>query len=308
MHSKIICIGSVLIDELFFCEEPVMKGTSNPASMHRNIGGVISNIAMNLHHLGCQTSIITVIGNDADASWITDKFNSIGIDLSGTIHTTGSTGRFSAILQPDGALYTAACMDPVGAQLTVSLLSSNVQQLIDADLIVIDTNPQTEVIQWVIDFCRQHNKKLIIETVSVAKAKKLATMNLDAVYLITPNEDELLSMHKDAINESDIISELLINGVLNIWVKKGSRGSVFYNADGVNTFSALQVEVKDTTGAGDSALAAWIAGYCRGLSLEDCVNLGHHMAAEMLKINGTVNDQISFDQLMKFKQQHDNQS
>lgn len=307
MHSKIICIGSVLIDELFFCEEPVMNGTSNPASMHRNIGGVISNIAMNLHHLGCQTSIITVIGNDEDARWITAKFDSLGIDLSGTLHTQGSTGRFSAILQPDGTLYTAACMDPVGALLTISLLNSNVLQLMDADLIVIDTNPQSEVIQWVIDFCSKYNKILIIETVSVAKAKKLALMNLDGVYLITPNEDELLSMGKNATKESDIISELLANGVRNIWVKKGSRGSVFYNTDSVKTFSALNVAVKDTTGAGDSALAAWIAGYCRGLSVDDCVNLGHHMAAEMLKINGTVNDQISFDQLMKFKQQHNDQ-
>lgn len=305
MHSKIICIGSVLIDELFFCEGPVLKGTSNPASMHRDIGGVISNIAMNLHYLGCTTNIITVIGNDADAHWIKDTFSQVGIDLAGTFHTTGSTGRFSAILQPDGGLYTAACMDPVGELLTIPLLVTNEQRLLEADLIILDTNPKTEVIQWLIDFCRTHNKKLIIETVSVAKAKKLSGINLDGVYLITPNEDELRSMYVDSISEVEIINHLLSKGVRNIWVKKGSRGSVFYDADGAQTFDAFQVEVKDTTGAGDSALSAWIAGYCHGLALSDCVKLGHHMAAEMLKINGTVNNQINFDQLMKLKQQHD---
>jgi len=302
MHSKILCIGSILIDELFFCEEPVLHGTSNPARMQRHIGGVISNIAIHLRQLGQHVSLISALGNDSDASWIKQHFCEKDIDLSDSMYVDGPTGRFTALLQPDGNLFTAACMDPVGSLLNVDFLQLHSEKLQTSDLIVMDTNVSKEVMQWVIDFCNSHQKKLIIETVSVAKARKLVDLNLNGIFMISPNEDELISLQAKSLSEIQAIETLRKKGVQHIWVKKGKRGSVFYDAQTAFELPGLQVNVTDTTGAGDAALAAWIAGYCHQLPHKSCVQLGHLMAAEILKINGTVHEGITFATLLNQKE------
>ena len=74
MKKSIFCIGSALIDELYFCHENVIPETSNPATLQKNVGGVISNISQHLALFDYDINYLTVIGNDIEGNWIEDEF------------------------------------------------------------------------------------------------------------------------------------------------------------------------------------------------------------------------------------------
>jgi len=287
-NQKVVCIGAVLVDELFYCYETVMGATSNPATMKKTAGGVMRNIAHHLVLLGIPASFITVAGNDADGEWLVNDCIKAGIDMSGAAIVNCSTGKYAAILNPDGSLYAAAAVNPCEIFLNIELLQQQITTLLSATIIIADTNLSTGVLSWLILFCNENNILLFIEPVSVNKAKKLATIDLNGVYMITPNEDELKSILMQPRDTITAIQSLLQQGIKNIWLRKGPNGSAIYSRDKFIELAAPNVTVKDSTGAGDAALAAWIAAYCDGMNETTCLQAAHAMAGEVLKINGAM--------------------
>ncbi len=289
MSSNIVCIGSALIDELFFCEDKPILGTSNPARSIKKTGGVMTNIARHLALLNHKVTYLTALGNDEDALWLKQKLQQDGICMKYSRSEEEETGKYLSILHPDGSLFTAACADSCAKYIDINYLIENTEILKEADLIVTDTNIDSKALQWLIDFCNQSNLSLIVEPVSVAKAAKLRPLHTNGLFMITPNEDELkaLTLHQNN-SANEIISALLENGIKFIWLRKGSEGSVLYSKECTLSLPACSIDVKDSTGAGDAALAGWISAFTKSADLNYCLKTGHALAYEVLQIKGAV--------------------
>lgn len=289
MLKPVICIGAVLIDELYFCEEPVIAATSNPASMRRVAGGVVANIARHLALLEIPVQFLTVLGNDTDGDWLKKEFISSGIDMSAAMQADCVTGKYAAILNPDGSLYTAACVNPAEGFLTPAFLEERRSLLMNASMIISDTNLTIDSLNWLNRFCEENNIKFVVEPVSIAKGRKLAKAQVNGLFMTTPNEDELPSLSLVQHSEfNSIIKELLARGINYIWLRKGEKGSSIYFADEQLSLHAAKVNVKDITGAGDAALAGWIAAHYWGLDELQCLKAGHTLAAEVIQLKGAI--------------------
>ena len=288
INEQVVCIGAVLIDELFYCFDPVIASSSNPAVMKKTAGGVMRNIAHHLVALDISTAFITVAGNDVDGEWLINNCKEAGIDMSAASRADCSTGKYAAILNPDGSLYAAAAVNPCEAYLNIELLQQQTATLLSASIVIADTNSSTEVLSWLIAFCNKENKLLFIEPVSVSKAKKLSSINLNGVFMITPNEDELRSLLLQPTTTENAVKKLLQQGVKNVWLRSGVNGSAIYSNSKTIELAAPVVAVKDSTGAGDAALAAWVAARCFEMNEIDCLKAAHAMAAEVLKTDGAM--------------------
>lgn len=291
MASSVLCIGALLLDELYFSEQPVQWHTSNPAHKKVSMGGVVSNIAQHLAQLDVEVALLTAFGTDPEARFVQQQLDAQGISYAESMVATADTGKYVSLVDPDGSLQVAVCADPCTPFITPEYIKAKSSYLSQFDLFVIDTNLSAETIQACIDFCVSHQKKLIIEPVSVPKAQKLTGLALAGVFLITPNQDELNSILENSPAQTP--KALLSQGVSQVWLRKGAAGSSFYSADGVLDLPAFPVEVVDSTGAGDAALAAWIYAYIQGESSANSIALGHALAAEVLQLKGAVMPGIS---------------
>ena len=304
-----MCIGATLVDELYFCEQNCIPHTSNPAVKTTSIGGVISNIAQHLGLLNLNPSLITALGNDADAAFITNSLQQKGISLQASIQATDSTGKYVSILNPDGNLVVAVCQDISIKYLTPALLATKASYIKDFDLLIVDANIPADSIQWLIDIARTHGQKIIIEPVSVAKAGKLAALNLEGVYMITPNEDELVALAGiETSDEQELVAHLFDRGVQQVWIRKGAAGSVIHRPEQSLTLGVPTITILDSTGAGDAALAGWICGYMQGENEKTCLQLAHSLALEVLQIKGAVVETISSDLLRTIKNKYYHES
>ena len=294
MKKSIFCIGSALIDELYFCHENIIPETSNPATLQKNVGGVISNISQHLALFDYDINYLTVIGNDIEGNWIEDEFIKKGININHSLKVNDPTGRYVSILNMDGSLFTAACVDICPKYCTPDFLETKRETIHAAELIITDTNIEIESLQWLIDLSNKQNIPLIIEPVSVVKARKISKLNMNAVFMVTPNEDELPSLCiEHHTNEKDSIKELLDRGIKFIWVRKGDKGSTIYSKEHTIELHAPKIKIIDSTGAGDAALAGWICGFLEKENPNDCLKLGHTLALEVLQIKGAVKNNIN---------------
>jgi len=286
MPKNVLCIGALLLDELYFCDQAVQLHTSNPARKSVSLGGVVANIAQYLAQFAVDVSLLTAFGTDSDAAFVQEQLETLNILYAESISVHANTGKYVSILNPDGSLQLAVCEDECTASITPDYLASKSAYLNQFEILVIDTNLSSETIQWCIDFCNSQHKKLIIEPVSVPKAHKLATLALSGVFMITPNEEELTAILGNSI--AAFPSQLLDQGVQQIWLRKGGQGSEMHLSQRVTKLAAKKVAVTDTTGAGDAALAAWIYGFLTNENPDHCMQMGHALAAEVLQHKGAV--------------------
>ena len=306
MNKRILGIGATLVDELYFCDQTIVEGSSNPAHKIVSVGGVISNIMQQLSLFGIEYSLITAIGTDGEATYIKNHFKKVGVPTKDLLEQEGATGKYVSVLHADGNLFVSVCEDSCSRSITVPFLESKASFIQSYDLIVIDTNLEAESIQWLIDCAREHHIKLVIEPVSVSKAMKLRALNLNGVSLITPNEEELMAISKagSVKEETELVEELLERGVDHLWVRKGAQGSVWYQREEVIPLGVPEIDIIDSTGAGDAALAGWLVGWVHEESDLDCLQLGHALALTVLQTKGSIQNKLNKESLYNIKKEY----
>lgn len=294
----VVCIGGALVDELFHCQAPVVQGTSNPALLERQVGGVMCNVAHHLALLGVPVRMVTATGRDADGDWLLTSCRAVGIDMPDTLRVDAPTGRYTALIGPDGALFAAACADTCMDRLDAEWLAAHQQALSGASLLLADTNLPASTLAWLIAYAAGQGVPLIIEPVSVAKAAKLRTLDLQGLFMVTPNEDELPFLcGRDHPDGPSAVAELLARGAARVWLRKGKAGTDMVLPTGTHSRPAPQARVVDATGAGDAALAGWVAAWWNGGDEAACMSAADRLAGEVLMQKGAVARHITPDLL-----------
>ncbi len=305
MTTRVLGIGATLIDELYFTTTVLVPHSSNPAQKTTHIGGVIHNIMYHLALLGAKPGLITAIGNDAEGQNIKAHFDQIQIDHNGVLQVDASTGKYVSILDEMGNLFVAVCEDNCGKHLTVAYLESQLTYMKSFDLLIIDTNLETDVIQWLIHFANVNQKLLIIEPVSVTKARKLSAIDLTGVYMITPNEEELEALGGGVeASQEEQIAALLRRGVTHLWLRQGAHGSTLFTNTSHFSLGVPTITIADTTGAGDAALAGWVFGFLNQADSSTCLQLGHSLALHILQQKGAVDPKLDTATLQHLKKKY----
>jgi pseudouridine kinase len=268
------------------------------------VGGVARNIAGLLAQLNHQIELITHIGNDLEGDWILEKCNEVGIGINHSLQNEKSSGRFLALLHPTGELHTGASYSNIETELSPEFLQNKTDFLKTAELLVIDCNLSKETIDWLLNFSIHFKIPIIVEPVSLNKAKKMNDANWSNVLLYTPNELEL-NTFANIQNKDNQIINLLKQGLKNLWIRSGKDGSTMYNSEKTIHLAASQVKVIDSTGAGDAALAGWIHGWLLNFPPEKCLQYGHTLANMILQIKGAELGNLNRELLdSEFKKYH----
>lgn len=293
MSKKILCVGGYMVDELHVSKQPYIPGTSNPVEIKRFAGGVMGNVSRQLGLLDVPVELITVIGKDADAVFLLETLRSCSVQHESVLSMENATGKFTAFIEPDGSLFAASSSDQTAQLITSEFLE---QLNLDSDqirMVLADANLSKSAIQWLIDFARSYQIPIILEPVSIPKIQQWYDLNMEGVFMITPNEAEWIAFMEPYDHIQDQQMELKRRGIQRAWVRKGSEGSDWI--DPINCFKEKisPVLVYDSTGAGDAALAGWVAGWYWGWEESACKQAAQVMASAVLSVQGSVHPSLS---------------
>lgn len=302
--QNVVVIGGANMDFKHHLFESATLETSNPGSTQSAAGGVGRNIAQNLAQLGVNTQLLSVIGLDATGEQLIRETSATGVKLEHIKRSQTHTGTYSAILEPSGELVVAVAAMDILNELSPAYLQSKQPVLEHTSLIVIDSNIPEASLSMMTELASERNWQLIIEPVSVPKARKLRsvlTTNAN-IHTITPNQDELAVLVKQSLNsDQDLLNacqDLHAKNIENVWVSLGARGSLLSSKNGTNHFiPALKTQVQDITGAGDAALAGYLYAILQDATLEQACHYGHAAAALTVSTSHTVNPELTAQRL-----------
>jgi pseudouridine kinase len=292
--------------------EVLERHTSNPGKINVGSGGVGRNIAHNLALLSVPVTLLSAVGDDGEGIRILEETGKAGVKTDQMIISgEHPTGIYLAILDEKGEMEVAVSDMRILEEVTVEYLRSKAYLIKESKIVVMDTNIPEQSIEYVVDLCNKLKVPLLIEPVSVEKAKKLRKI-LDGsgegkgsgsgkwtIDYITPSENELESIlgteterdsDEDEGIDVDVVKaaeELRRKGAKNVIITLGKRG-IYVSYSGVdegrkedwNKFMVpYRGEVVDVTGAGDALVAGLVYGIYKGYSMEVAARFGLGAAA-----------------------------
>lgn len=296
---RVVVIGGANVDVKGRAAAHHQPGSSNPGMVTVSPGGVGRNIAETLARLGVEVSLVTALGRDANGALLREACLNAGVSLSHALEAGEPTGAYLAVLDEQGEMVNAISDMRAMELLTPAHLETAAGLLAEADVLVTDCNLSVACLDWLCHFAGVRGLRLLIEPVSVAKARKLSRFSRAApVFAITPNAAQLAALTGDGGEAG--LKRLHAMGFRNIVMHRGPDGALASDGAGVEPVPAALAEgIADVTGAGDAAVAGLVLGLLEGLPLARAAWLGQCAAAIKLSSARSVAEDISRDRLFR---------
>ena len=121
-----------------------------------------------------------------------------------------------------------------------------------------------------------------------ASARQVMHAFWEITDIALPSIDDEMALHGDKF-EVDVIARFAKRDWDGIAIKRAARGpvSTLLHDDDLPEFSPAE-KVVDTTAAGDSFNAGYLAAYLEGASQPDCLLAGHNLAAQVVGVSGAI--------------------
>lgn len=273
------------------------------------VGGSGSIVAHGLARLGTAVRMVATVGSDTFADLLRERLNAAGVDVSGLLVTgpaTGltvvlSSGDDRAVLTFPGAI---ADLDAEQALEAVDKAAADGARHVHVSSLFL--LPKLAAgLQAVLSRAHTLGLTTSLDTNDDPSDRWEAIAGvLGHVDVLLPNAREAGALAAqfaggtadDAVESAGLLAA---QGPAVV-VKLGAEGAAQVSSDGVVLRApGPTTEVVDTTGAGDTLVAAYLDGRLRGLSDEQCLRRGVLAGALSTAATGGTSGQPTSDELAK---------
>ncbi|WP_024513085.1 ribokinase [Bradyrhizobium sp. ARR65] len=254
---------------------PVFGVTMLGSSFDMGPGGKGSNQAVATARLGADSSLVAIIGQDKFADIAMDLYQTEGVR---TAHVKQSAESPTAvgfiILNERGENFII--MDYGATNAMDRAFVDRAESCIrESDVVMAVLEPPVEVAMRTMELGRKHGK---ITVLNPAPAAPLPDEIFPLVDYLTPNESELrilLGLRPDDPRPSRELVELLRRrGAANVIVTLGDRGVLVVTNTIDEAIPTAEVEVVDTTGAGDAFNSGFAVALAEGWDVINAARFG----------------------------------
>lgn len=224
------------------------------------IGGNAVNVAVHLRKHGLRTAYFGAVGRDDDGRRMLDCFKENGLNIEHVQVNEGVTAYTNLVIDESGDRIVA--FEEFGVCRPYRPSEADIGALLSMRHVHIG---------WLDDGG------------DLKRRLRKAGISLSQDIAVNPGADDLTVAFGSAGPDMDAAVELatsyLSQGAELAVVTRGTRGSIATDGSALVQTGILPVEVSDTTGAGDTFIAGFIAKRLAGGSLQECLEAGRDAAA-----------------------------
>lgn len=322
-HSslQVMGFGALNLDRIYYVDRIVRPDEEGfICSVENHPGGSAANTIVGLSRLGIGTGYLGKVADDEAGKLLMDDLTSEGVNTRGVRVSSGRSGE--CLIMVDRRGERGILVDP-GVNDTITI--SDVETGIDIhpekgpDIALgmtagsgMELMNNTGLVHFTSFVCRISDTSFETQKQIAARTKAGISFDPGTLYaergmkalmefikrarVVLPNDRELECMTgcRDVRDGADMLIEA---GAQWVAVKMGSRGC--YVTDGTSAVEILphNVDVVDTTGAGDAFNAGFIFGMLRGEDIETCGRIGNITASISIGHRGAREGLPSRDEL-----------
>lgn len=305
---EVACVGILCADVL---SKPVDKLPEKGKldlidQLQLQIGGCASNAAIDLAKIGIKTVIVGKVGDDGFGKYLQDTLKSEKVDVRG--------------LKIDGTVPTSASVVAIsedGERSILHCLGSNARFTFeDIDLDVIKNSkivfiagtflmPQFDGsgAERLLKAAKDCGILCCMDTAWDSTGQWMRKIGGCLKYLdwFMPSYEEAREL-SGKTDPGDITEVFISRGVKNVVVKLGGEGCYVKPENGVGFYSPAfnDINVVDTSGAGDSFCAGFLAGLVKGWDLRKTARFANAVGAHCVMKIGTTTGIKTMEEILDF--------
>ncbi len=292
--GKTVVVGSINVDLVFTSEIRPKAGETVMGSTFSTIpGGKGANQAVAASKLGASSCMVGCIGNDQNGEFSINNLNLMNVDTSCIKKTDNApTGVANIVVaEHDNSIIVIA---GANYEITKEDIDKCKDVILSADIVLLQLEIPLDVVEYTADMCRKNNVRVLLNPAPAVELPK--TLIENATY-ITPNEHELNII----LGKQNNVDETIKMYPNKIIVTMGSRGVKYFDGSEMKIVPSYNVEVVDTTGAGDTFCGGLAAALVRGDNLEDAIKFANKAAAISITKLGAQSGMPTLEEFNNFK-------
>ena len=285
----IVVIGMIFVDVKGYPEAAFIPTGRNVGRVERVHGGVGRNVAEDIANCELRPTLVSLVDESGDGQDVLKKLNNHKVNTSYIRKTRDGMGTWLAVFDNDGDVAASISKRPNLTPIVDILDQQGDEIFAGADSIIVEIDLDKEIIKRVFKLAKKHGKQVfaVVGNMSIAlerrdflKSTDCLVCNIQEAGMLffddysdkTP--EEMVEILADRIRAAQIPSMI---------VTMGGNGAVYASVTGEKGFCpARKVEVKDTTGAGDSFCAGVSIGLTYGKSMKEACEIGSMLAASVI--------------------------
>jgi pseudouridine kinase len=281
--SRILVLGAACIDVLGISAPPFRPGDSNPGAVSFSLGGVATNIAVNLKRLGLSPTLVSAHGTGLFQDVIKRELAEVGLSTDHWPISDRGVPTFLGIDDDSGRLigavndFSAIEETPSEAWLTA------IEAFEPFEVVILDANlPGSAIDAFLVKYPLV---KVFADGVSQAKVERLRP-HLSRLDLIKMNRLELAALsqkHADDVILS--VRDLIQQGARQVLVTNGGEPITYNIGRSIYQTVVFEAEHKvSALGCGDALFAGTIYGLLQGKAMHEAVNWGKKAASLTMEV------------------------
>nr|WP_259545431.1 ribokinase [Heyndrickxia oleronia] len=269
--SKIVVIGSSSMDLVVTAPKRPIAGETIIGESFKTIpGGKGANQAVASSRLGAEVIMIGCIGDDNYGEVILENLQKNNVNTKYVEPVTGKkSGTAHIILAEDDN--SIIVVKGANDYVTPEYVEKALDVIKHADIVLIQQEIPEETVEYVANICNELNVSLLLNP---APARRLSQNIIDKASYITPNEHEASLLFEGLTKE-----EALRKYPNKLFITEGKNGVRYFNGQSEVLIPSYQVEVVDTTGAGDTFNAAFAVALSERKNIDDSIRFANRAAS-----------------------------
>ena len=285
----IVVIGMVFVDIKGYPEMAMSATGKNVGRVEQVHGGVGRNVAEDIANCELRPTLVSLVDKSGSGMDVIRKLKNHKVNTDYIRQTRDGMGTWLAVFNNDGDVSAAISQRPNLLPIVDILDQQGDEIFAGADSIIVEIDLDKEIIKRVFRLAKKHGKKVyaVVGNMSIALDRRDFLKSTDC--LVCNIEETGMLFYDDYSGKTpeemvDIISEKIQAAQIPCMiVTMGGDGAVYADMAGDKGYCpARKVEVKDTTGAGDSFCAGAAIGMTYGKSLKEACEIGSMLAASVI--------------------------
>lgn len=291
----IVVIGAVFVDVKGYPEANFIPTGRNAGRVEHVHGGVGRNVAEDIANCELRPTFVSLVDESGDGHDVIRKLKNHKVNTEYIWRTRDGMGTWLAVFDNDGDVAASISKRP-NLMPIVDILEKHGDEIFaSADSIIVEIDIDKEIIKKVFKLAKKHNKKVfsVVGNMSIALERRDFMKSIDC-FVCNIQEAGMLFFddysQKKPEDMIEILSERVQAAQINsMIVTMGGEGAVYASIHGEKGYCpARKVEVKDTTGAGDSFCAGVAIGLTYGKTLAQSCEIGSMLAASVIVTTDSV--------------------
>ena len=305
MSENIAVIGESMLEVSCLPSAANQKQPPNALPASLSYGGDTLNTSIYMARLGIKVDYVTALGDDDMSDWMLEQWQSEGVGCHLVQRQPESVPGLYMIKVDDHGersfMYwrkhspaTRLFEDPANADRLFSLLSSFSSIYLSGISLAIYSKSALDLLFSFLSEYRRIGGKVFFDgnyRPTLWDSRQQAIETYEKIYSLTdialPTiEDEQMVFGNDT--PTTIVDRIQSHGVKEVVLKMGSKGCLVSSENVVDLVESNKVSVVDTTSAGDSFNAGYLAHRMQGGDATSAAVCGHKLASVVIQHRGAI--------------------